>query len=152
MVDQERGLFTKIELLVGERVVAEASAPGTDGFLEEMPDQTPDTKVELNGRTLHVEIGPEAPPEAQALLEEAKVGFACIGADDQVPFLMEDASASAVTRFQPGTRSIDVELAAEPKGKLLFCSAGPPGPVEAGLYRNFVSFEELQEQLGPPDG
>jgi hypothetical protein len=65
---------------------------------------------------------------------------------------MEDAPASVVTRFQPGTRTIDVELRAEPEGKLLFCSAGPPGPVEAGLYRNFVSFEELEELLGPTGG
>ncbi len=147
MVDQEHGMFTTVELLEGEAVVAEGgpSGLGDEAVLEDPLDQTPGTVVELDGTTLRVEIGPDAPREAQELLDATLVQFGCVGADDPEPPGDELPPASAEGRFPPGERSVDVELAATPAGKLILCAATLPSDQSDGVYRLYVTYDELDE-------
>lgn len=146
MVEQFHGIHARIDLLRGDELVASEAQPPIDdaGVIPPELDQTPGTQIELEGRKLHVAIGPDAPPEAQALLGEERLLFLCGGSEDDLEG-PEPPPALAYGRFPPGQREVTMELAADVSGTLLMCGAGQPDGTGDGVYKLFVSYDELDK-------
>lgn len=146
MVEQSHGEHSRIELLEGGEVVASEEPPPIPEDGEILPPeltQTPGTEIEVDGRMLTVAIGPEAPPEAQALLEAEQLLFLCAGSEDDLE-AEEPPPSSAHGRFPPGEREVTVELDADVRGTLVMCGAGLIDG-EEGVFRVFVSYDDLRD-------